>query len=287
MVLKRTLNEEAHRRTWKNTRSLQPGRRVSRNRPRTHTYQGRARTHARPPIRRHVAMNHQLKSLLVRYRARVLTLLAALSLACSSPEPSTAVRDAGQSCTEIEAACHLPVEGLVQECHALGHSLDGARCTAQRSDCLAVCGAARASLAASAGAAGTGGSSGGGGAGGMTNSSDPQSGGPAGGESAGLGGSAGSAGTGAGTTGGNTTSGPDANPPTCDLHCACLADTCSALVGYPFGDTQACLSTCERDLSPALKCFHSFCTFAHQLEGDFRQHNCEHAWGAFGLAECF
>jgi hypothetical protein len=66
-----------------------------------------------------------------------------------------------------------------------------------------------------------------------------------------------------------------------------LADTCAPLVGYPFADTQACLTTCERDLSPALKCFHSFCTFAQQLEGDFRQHNCEHAWGALGLAECF
>lgn len=232
-------------------------------------------------------MNVQINRLLSRYRASMLTLLAPLSLACSSSEPSTAARDTGQSCTEIEASCHLPVAGRVQECHVLGHSLDGARCTAQRTDCLAVCGAARASLTSSA-AAGTGGSAGEGGTGGTTNSGEPQSGGVAAVATAGLGGAVAYAGTGGSiTAGGNPTSIPDATPPTCALHCACLADTCATLVGYPFGDTQACLTTCERDLSPALKCFYSFCTFAHRLEGDFRQHNCEHAWGALGLAECF
>ena len=233
-------------------------------------------------------MNSRIKGLLWRCRVSVLTLLAPLWLACGSSEPSTAAADAGQSCTEIEAACHLPVAGRVQECHVLSHSLDGAQCTAQRSDCLAVCGAARASFESSSGAGGTGGSSGGGGTGETTNSGGPQGGGSAAPGSAGLGGSAGSAGTGGSSSaGGNPISTPDPTPPTCDLHCACLADTCATLVGYPFGDTQACLSTCERDLSPKLKCFYSFCTFAQQLDGDFRQHNCEHAWGALGLAECF
>src|SRR5689334_13507884 len=111
-------------------------------------------------------MDNQLKGLWSRYPAPVLALLAPLSLACSSSEPSTAARDTGQSCGEIEAACHLPVAGRVQECHVLGHSLDGARCAAQRSDCLAVCGAARASLVPSSDPGGTAGSSGGGGIGG-------------------------------------------------------------------------------------------------------------------------
>ncbi len=253
--------------------------------------QGRLATRARnavpgPATPWRFAMNNQLKGHWSRRRA--LALLAALSFACSSPEPSTATHDAAQSCTEIEAACHLPVAGRVQECHVLGHSLDGARCTAQRSDCLAACGAARASLASSSGSGGAAGSGGGGGAGGTAPSGESDSGGPTAGGSAGLGGLAGSAATGGSSSAaGSPTSIPDASPPNCDLHCACLADTCASLVGYPFGDTQACLSTCERELSPTLKCFYSFCTFAHQLEGDFRQHNCEHAWGGLGVAECF
>lgn len=227
----------------------------------------------------------------MRYRKLALALLAAFLFACSSREASTAAHDDGQSCAEIEHACHLPLGGLVLECHAVGHRLDEARCTAQRSACLAECGAARATLTASSG--GSGGSSGGGGSAETPNSGDAQggsvaaSGGAAAGSNAGPGGSAGSAGSGEpSTSGGNSSSVPDPLL-TCELQCACLVDTCAAQVGYPFADTQACLTTCERDLSPKLKCFHSFCTFAAQLEGDDRQHNCEHAWGGLGLAECF
>ena len=198
----------------------------------------------------------------------------------------------GQSCTEIEMACHLPVAGVVQDCHVLGHLRDAARCTAQRSVCLEECGAARAMLVASSG--GAGGSGGGGESAGAATSGGSQGGG---GVSAGAGGvaadgsaenggSAGAVGSGGATSSGGNPSSDQDPPLTCDMQCTCLVDTCSTQVGYPFADTPACLATCERDLSPKLKCFHSFCTFAATLEGDFRQHNCEHAWGGLGVAEC-
>ncbi|MBL8739726.1 MAG: hypothetical protein JNK04_01495 [Myxococcales bacterium] len=85
---------------------------------------------------------------------------------------------------------------------------------------------------------------------------------------------------GAASTGG----GGGGAPTACEAYCACLDATCASFPSYPFADEPACLAACEGFTTDELSCFGAFCEQAST--GTPTEHQCEHAWGDGGTAEC-
>lgn len=84
--------------------------------------------------------------------------------------------------------------------------------------------------------------------------------------------------------GGAADAGADAAAdPMCVELCTCLDATCKAQQGYPFGAEGSCLAACAKLSAEAKECYPKWCAKAKSSGGG---HDCEHAWGKFGLVEC-
>ncbi len=84
-------------------------------------------------------------------------------------------------------------------------------------------------------------------------------------------------------------SGADADAaaaPECITYCSCMKSSCSDEVNYPFGDESVCYAACAAFSSGERSCFQSFCTAAGAPDAGAKSHQCEHATGKLGLAEC-
>jgi hypothetical protein len=76
----------------------------------------------------------------------------------------------------------------------------------------------------------------------------------------------------------------DATPPDpCIEYCACMASTCSTISGYPYSAPGSCESACAQLGTAEKACFPNHCKNAKTTN---TAHNCEHAWGVYGLDEC-
>lgn len=174
--------------------------------------------------------------------------VALVVAACSSSSDSDpAPVDPSGSCGAIASACH-PYDketAIGHECHELGHSSTDATCAPRRAECLAAC--------------------------------PPRDAGP---KPAADGGD-----TDAATEGG-ADGGADAAPdPFCTDYCACLADTCTAIAGYPFAAAGSCATHCAALSAAEKACWPKFCNDAKASMNN-KDHLCEHAWGAHDLDEC-
>jgi hypothetical protein len=73
----------------------------------------------------------------------------------------------------------------------------------------------------------------------------------------------------------------------CSAFCACMSTTCATEKSYPFPDVPACESWCSKRSDRERSCFAQFCTEAKTVgSAGVKTHDCEHATGAWGLAEC-
>jgi hypothetical protein len=70
----------------------------------------------------------------------------------------------------------------------------------------------------------------------------------------------------------------------CNPYCACLEPTCSAQTGYPFTSDEQCRAACASMSTEERDCLPKWCEHAKTLAN--KTHECEHAWGKFGLDEC-
>ena len=78
---------------------------------------------------------------------------------------------------------------------------------------------------------------------------------------------------------------PEAGPMNdCKAYCDCMQPTCGTQMGYPFPNAAACTSACTMYSAPQYKCYLYFCNEAKRTGS--KGHNCQHAWGMFGLDEC-
>lgn len=80
----------------------------------------------------------------------------------------------------------------------------------------------------------------------------------------------------------------DGGPPSaeCTAHCACMAEQCATVSGYPYKSEKECTNSCGRFSAAELKCWSYFCTAAKAQTGSTKTHSCQHAWGTLGLEEC-
>jgi hypothetical protein len=76
----------------------------------------------------------------------------------------------------------------------------------------------------------------------------------------------------------------DAEVDPCPGYCECLTSTCGAQAGYPHATQADCLTACKALTAEQRECWPKFC--AEAKAGVSTTHNCEHAWGKFGLDEC-
>lgn len=86
------------------------------------------------------------------------------------------------------------------------------------------------------------------------------------------------------SSGGEGGAGGGAPASDCELLCACLEETCSALEGYPYADGAACMASCASRSEAEVTCWGGFCQQASTSADP--AHSCEHAWGDAGLDEC-
>lgn len=79
-----------------------------------------------------------------------------------------------------------------------------------------------------------------------------------------------------------------AAPVTCASYCTCMSLQCAAFPGYPFADTAACLAKCAAFAPAELACFAYFCDDTKKWIAypTLVQHECDHALGGYGVAEC-
>ncbi len=71
----------------------------------------------------------------------------------------------------------------------------------------------------------------------------------------------------------------------CEAWCGCLDAACSDLGGYPFGSIDECHTECAIRTDAEIACWQGFCESVAEQPA-LADHNCEHAWGGLGLAEC-
>ena len=209
-------------------------------------------------------------------------LLAAASLpsaSCDSEDP--------EACDKISEACHPldqgPGSGKPHECHRISHTDDVKQCNKSLDDCVGFCTTEAAKPDAgggSGGSSGAGGSAGSGGTGGSGGSSPPDA-KPA------------STPDGPAPDTAPAAPAPDASAPdtsaavseACMKYCACLTKQCAAKPNAPAWVKTAalCPAQCAMFSAQQLTCWTGFCNPNAAMVS---AHNCEHGWGANGLAEC-
>jgi hypothetical protein len=199
-----------------------------------------------------------------------------------------------EACDKISKACHPfdqgPGTGMPHDCHRLSHTDDAVACTKQLAACVSYCGRLD-------GGSGEGGGDGAAGAGGT---------GGAGG-AAGSGGSGGSGGA-VDAAGGARDASQDtarpadapvdvAKPPAdagaeaggvqqvCANYCACMAKQCAKYADIPANikDPAMCPARCAMFTAQQRMCWLGFCD---PNAANISNHNCSHAAGTEGTAEC-
>lgn len=80
----------------------------------------------------------------------------------------------------------------------------------------------------------------------------------------------------------------DGGPPSaeCVAHCECMQTNCAAASGYPYAAPRDCTDHCGRFTAPQMKCWSYFCAEAAKATPANKIHNCQHAWGTWGVEEC-
>lgn len=76
----------------------------------------------------------------------------------------------------------------------------------------------------------------------------------------------------------------DALEAECSAYCSCM-ESCASVPGYPFTGAPACRAACVGFGATSRACWLAFC-IESLMPGAPRAHLCEHAWGAYGEAEC-
>lgn len=72
--------------------------------------------------------------------------------------------------------------------------------------------------------------------------------------------------------------------PACTAYCTCMAASCGSVKNYPFTDEAVCYSACATFTAADRACFTSFCHDA--ADSGTKEHECDHATGKLGSAEC-
>lgn len=90
---------------------------------------------------------------------------------------------------------------------------------------------------------------------------------------------------GAGSTTAESTTTGDGPSAECVAWCECLEASCSGLEDYPFASTDACHENCATRTDQEITCWQGFCESVVDNPA-LADHNCAHAWGDLGLAEC-
>jgi hypothetical protein len=73
----------------------------------------------------------------------------------------------------------------------------------------------------------------------------------------------------------------------CSAFCDCMTATCASEASYPFPSETACISWCSKLSDTERACYATFCAEAALTKAaTIKTHDCDHATGAFGLAEC-
>lgn len=83
----------------------------------------------------------------------------------------------------------------------------------------------------------------------------------------------------------SSSSGSDDVSQECLDWCGCLEPACSAVAGYPFESSDACHADCATRTADEISCWQGFCESVADNPA-LADHNCAHAWGELGLAEC-
>lgn len=86
------------------------------------------------------------------------------------------------------------------------------------------------------------------------------------------------------STGPGGTTGTSVSPE-CEAWCSCLEAACSDVAGYPIGSVEECHVECAMRTDEEIACWQGFCDSVAESPA-LADHNCEHAWGGLGLAEC-
>lgn len=89
----------------------------------------------------------------------------------------------------------------------------------------------------------------------------------------------------ASTTGDGSTTTSDEPSAECVAWCDCLSASCSDLGDYPFASSDACHEDCATRTDEEIACWQGFCDSVVDNPA-LADHNCAHAWGELGLAEC-
>lgn len=72
--------------------------------------------------------------------------------------------------------------------------------------------------------------------------------------------------------------------PSCTAYCTCMKASCGSEKNYPFTDESVCYAACATFTAAERTCFTGFCREA--TDSGAKEHECDHATGKLGMAEC-